>query len=92
MPPMVAKNILVGNLGVGKTSLMHRITRRTFSKNYKANIGVEFYTKEMNVGNRTVVMQLWDSGEISFGSALQLVCSDSEFSRECSVAQQTSAF
>jgi GTPase SAR1 family protein len=39
---------------VGKTSLMNQYVNRKFSKQYKATIGADFLTKEVQVDDRLV--------------------------------------
>eukprot|EP00961_Rhodomonas_salina_P175100 2361982-Rhodomonas_salina.1 len=42
---------------VGKTSLMNQYVNKKFSNQYKATIGADFLTKEVNVDDRLVTMQ-----------------------------------
>jgi len=55
------KVIILGDSGVGKTSLMNQYVQKKFSKEYKATIGADFLTKEIEVDNKTVTMQIWDT-------------------------------
>ncbi|XP_007237580.2 ras-related protein Rab-7a [Astyanax mexicanus] len=68
------KLVLVGNSGVGKTSLMTRFVDHRFTNMYRATIGVDFLTKELTVDKNTVILQLWDTAGserfFSLGSAL----------------------
>ncbi|KAJ5066423.1 ras-related protein rab-7a [Anaeramoeba ignava] len=43
------KVILLGDAGVGKTSLMNTYVNQTFSEQYKATIGADFLTKELKI-------------------------------------------
>ena len=43
----VLKVIILGDSGVGKTSLMNRFVNEKFSGQYKATIGADFLTKEI---------------------------------------------
>lgn len=43
---------------VGKTSLMNQYVNRKFSAQYKATIGADFLTKEVQVEDRMVTMQV----------------------------------
>ncbi len=47
-----------GDSGVGKTSLMNQYVNKKFSSQYKATIGADFLTKEMQVDDRLVTMQV----------------------------------
>jgi len=55
------KVILLGDSGVGKTSLMDRFVNKKFSAQYKATIGADFLTKEVEVDERLVTLQIWDT-------------------------------
>lgn len=55
------KVIILGDSGVGKTSLMNQYVNKKFSSQYKATIGADFLTKEIVVGNRLVTLQIWDT-------------------------------
>uniref|UniRef100_H2ZN47 Ras-related protein Rab-7a n=2 Tax=Ciona savignyi TaxID=51511 RepID=H2ZN47_CIOSA len=55
------KVIILGDSGVGKTSLMNQYVNKKFSNQYKATIGADFLTKEVMVDDRLVTMQIWDT-------------------------------
>jgi|TARA_B110000971_G_C19885066_1_gene442580 small GTP-binding protein len=59
------KIIIVGNTGVGKSSLLLKYTRNTFSKHHETTIGVDFATKMIDIPiNGEIVpvkLQLWDT-------------------------------
>eukprot|EP00898_Chlorokybus_atmophyticus_P007624 jgi/Chlat1/7863/Chrsp66S07292 len=55
------KVIILGDSGVGKTSLMNQYVNKKFSNQYKATIGADFLTKEVQVDDRLVTMQIWDT-------------------------------
>jgi Ras-related protein Rab-7A len=46
---------------IGKTSLMNRYVRDKFSAQYKATIGADFLTKDIEVDGKMVTMQIWDT-------------------------------
>jgi GTPase SAR1 family protein len=52
------KVIILGDSGVGKTSLMNQYVNKKFSNQYKATIGADFLTKEVVVDDRLVTMQV----------------------------------
>jgi len=58
---VLLKVIILGDSGVGKTSLMNQYVNRKFSNQYKATIGADFLTKEVMVDDRMVTMQIWDT-------------------------------
>ncbi len=53
--------IILGDSGVGKTSLMNQYVNKKFNAQYKATIGADFLTKEVTVDDRLVTMQIWDT-------------------------------
>ncbi|XP_051542102.1 ras-related protein Rab-38-like [Myxocyprinus asiaticus] len=63
------KILVIGDLGVGKTSIIKRYVHQTFSTNYRATIGVDFALKVLNWDSETVRLQLWDiAGQERFGN------------------------
>ncbi|KAK5095039.1 Ypt/Rab-type GTPase Rab7 [Exophiala xenobiotica] len=58
---VLLKVIILGDSGVGKTSLMNQYVNKKFSTSYKATIGADFLTKEVTVDDRIVTLQLWDT-------------------------------
>jgi nucleoside-triphosphatase THEP1 len=55
---VLLKVIILGDSGVGKTSLMNQYVNKKFSNQYKATIGADFLTKEVMVDDRIVTMQV----------------------------------
>ncbi|KAJ4878612.1 Ras-related protein RABG3a [Raphanus sativus] len=55
------KVIVLGDSGVGKTSLMNQYVHNKFSQQYKATIGADFVTKELQIGDKLVTLQIWDT-------------------------------
>ncbi|KAJ6685179.1 RAS-RELATED PROTEIN RABG3A [Salix purpurea] len=55
------KVIVLGDSGVGKTSLMNQYVHKKFSQQYKATIGADFVTKELPIDDRLVTLQIWDT-------------------------------
>ncbi|KAJ3371108.1 hypothetical protein GGF31_003531 [Allomyces arbusculus] len=54
---LILKVLILGDSGVGKTSLMNQYVNRRFSMQYKATIGADFLTKELTVGDTVVTLQ-----------------------------------
>ncbi|KAK7477449.1 hypothetical protein BaRGS_00029280 [Batillaria attramentaria] len=63
------KVLVIGEFGVGKTSVIRRYTEGYFSPNYKLTIGVDFALKSLDWNDTTKVnLQLWDiAGHERFG-------------------------
>ncbi|KAL7844362.1 hypothetical protein SRHO_G00229010 [Serrasalmus rhombeus] len=57
----VAKVIVVGDVGVGKTCLINRFCKDSFDKGYKATIGVDFEMERFEVLGVPFNLQLWDT-------------------------------
>lgn len=57
------KVIILGDSGVGKTSLMNRYHSGKFTGQYKATIGADFLSKEVSIagGERSATLQIWDT-------------------------------
>ncbi|ELP88073.1 rab7, putative [Entamoeba invadens IP1] len=59
--PTLFKTILIGDSGVGKTSLINRYVNNQFSDVYKATIGSDFLIKPVTVNGQTYTLQIWDT-------------------------------
>jgi len=55
------KLLLLGDAGVGKTSLLNQFVNREFTAQYKATIGSDFSSKQLDVDGRYVTLQIWDT-------------------------------
>lgn len=57
----LVKVILLGDGGVGKSSLMNRYIANKFDSHLFHTIGVEFLNKELEVDGQQVTLQIWDT-------------------------------
>lgn len=59
------KVVVLGNGGVGKTSMIRRFCKGVFTDEYKKTIGVDFLEKAQFVDalQEEVRFMLWDTGE-----------------------------
>lgn len=55
------KIVVVGNSGVGKSSLITRYVEQDFCSSHKSTIGVDFLIRTLKVGDKSVKLQLWDT-------------------------------
>ena len=56
-----AKIMLLGDIGVGKTSLARRFVFDRFESDYKTTIGVDILTHDIDCDGRALRMILWDT-------------------------------
>lgn len=57
----IFKVILVGETGVGKSSILLRACEDVFQTSYLATIGVDFKIKTIEVDGKTIKIQIWDT-------------------------------
>ena len=63
------KIILVGDPGVGKTSILTKFVSNEFQSVYSSTIGVEFKLKDIYVNNYCARLKIWDTcGQEKFRS------------------------
>ncbi|GMT35265.1 hypothetical protein PFISCL1PPCAC_26562, partial [Pristionchus fissidentatus] len=53
--------VMCGDASVGKSSLVMRIIKGTYTNNLPSTLGVDFHVKTVNVDGRNVALQLWDT-------------------------------
>ena len=53
--------LLLGNAGVGKTALLHRLVEDVFFSVSSSTVGVGFLTKMINIHGQSFRMQVWDT-------------------------------
>ena len=55
------KLIVIGDSGVGKSSLTNKATKNIFEDKYTATIGFEFFTFNIKINNTIIKLQIWDT-------------------------------
>ena len=65
------KIIFIGNVSVGKTSIINSILGRKFKEEYEPSIGIDFFSKNIKYKSNNIKLQLWDSaGQEKFKSLI----------------------
>ncbi|KAH3745549.1 serine/threonine protein kinase [Pelomyxa schiedti] len=57
---LVFKCLIIGDSGVGKSSLLGQFVEKTFSPSRELTVGVEFASKMLSVEGQSVKLQIWD--------------------------------
>lgn len=61
MPEKLFKVIIIGDPTVGKTAFVKRYVQKSYSREYKGTVGVDFALKIIKVSDtETIKLQLWD--------------------------------
>ena len=55
------KIIVIGNGGVGKSSLTNKATKNIFIQEYNPTIGFEFFSFNVKLDNKVIKLQIWDT-------------------------------
>ena len=56
------KIVVIGDEGVGKTSLILRYVKNRFTEDYKPTLGADFAIKEFKLNGTNIKIYLWDIG------------------------------
>nr|MDO8080091.1 Rab family GTPase [Candidatus Freyarchaeota archaeon] len=56
------KIVLVGEPGVGKTSIIRRYIHGIFEENYRASVGTRIFSRELVVDNKHVTLSIFEIG------------------------------
>jgi Ras-related protein Rab-18 len=57
----IFKILLIGDAGVGKSSMLLRFTDDAFEEQMASTIGVDFRVKTLALGGKTVKLTIWDT-------------------------------
>ncbi len=57
----IFKIILIGSSSVGKSSILRRYIQKVFNDVYSCTLGVDFFMKTIDVGEKSIKLQLWDT-------------------------------
>ena len=73
------KILVIGDSGVGKTSLINRIVYNSFAKKYNVTLGCELAVKTLEINGKSIRIQFWDlAGQDRLGSISRLFCRDTD--------------
>ena len=65
------KIIFIGDVSVGKTSIINVLMGQKFNNEYEASIGVDFFSKTLKFKGKQIKLQIWDSaGQEKFRSLI----------------------
>ena len=56
------KIVILGNPGVGKTSIIQRYVHNKFQDSYSATLGFNIYTRYVTIGDKKIGLSIWDIG------------------------------
>jgi len=72
------KLVFVGDVKVGKTSIIGRYVYGSFNDSYQTTIGIDFLSKSLKLEGRAIRLQLWDTaGQERFRSLIPSYIRDS---------------
>ena len=58
---MIFKLIVIGDSGVGKSCMLKTLKEEVFNEDSKPTVGVEFFSKNYNLDNNEIKVQIWDT-------------------------------
>ena len=73
VPDILFKGILIGEAGVGKSCILHRIVTNEFKEDYDVTIGAEFSSIIAKIQGKSIKLQVWDTaGQENFRSMIRV--------------------
>ncbi len=55
------KLVVVGDISVGKTTIVNCLLGQKFKDDYEPSVGVDFFTKNLKFKGKNIKLQIWDS-------------------------------
>ena len=66
------KSIIVGDAGVGKSSILVQFTDQRFRPTYRSTVGIDYGTRTLTIGTTSLKFQIWDTaGQEVFQSVIR---------------------
>ena len=53
--------LIMGDSSVGKTSILNRYTTGTFKEEYLSTVGLDYFSKQEIINNKTIQIKIWDT-------------------------------
>ena len=73
------KVVLIGEAGVGKTSIISRFTKDIFDKDQISSSSAQFISKEIKVNNQSINLDIWDTaGQEKYRSLARMFYKESQ--------------
>ena len=73
------KMILLGESGVGKTSIINRYFHDKFESNMTSTLSMSYVDKELTIGNRNIKLNIWDTiGQEKYRSISKLFLNETK--------------
>lgn len=73
------KIIFLGDAGVGKSSILNRFCNSKFDDSYQATIGLDFHSKSVVIGKKTIKLNFYDTaGQEKFKSLIPTYIKDAD--------------
>lgn len=73
------KVVIIGDSGVGKTSIAQRFAQDSFSENTASSVGAGYFVKHLEIEDRKVYFQIWDTaGQENFRSLVPMFLRDAK--------------
>mmetsp|Transcript_86783 Transcript_86783/g.136917 ORF Transcript_86783/g.136917 Transcript_86783/m.136917 type:complete len:212 (+) Transcript_86783:69-704(+) len=70
MADYIFKFIIIGDTSVGKSCLLLQFTEKQFRLDHETTIGVEFASRMIALGNKSIKLQVWDTAGLENFQAL----------------------
>eukprot|EP00826_Nyctotherus_ovalis_P056652 TRINITY_DN7693_c0_g1_i20.p1 TRINITY_DN7693_c0_g1~~TRINITY_DN7693_c0_g1_i20.p1 ORF type:complete len:187 (-),score=65.09 TRINITY_DN7693_c0_g1_i20:247-807(-) len=61
MKKKIFKVMILGDSGVGKTSILEQYVNQVFTGKYKVTIGSDFLTRDLTINEEKIKLQIWDT-------------------------------